>query len=464
MKVAPKLVLAAWFAFLPMLALHAWLSVRREQALFRSEIEQGLSLLGEHLRQVMVAEWKLSGAADAGVLLAAVARTDRNVEIDWLPPRPEDAPRGLVPSPSDRMTWLEPVEVDGSEVGRIEISESLAAMRRYVRSTVLRMALLSVALGLAGVTLARALGERWIGRRLEQLVAFARRTGAGSLGDRIDLGGRDEISALATSMADMSAVLAEAHEQARAAHAERLAMLQELRHADRLAGIGRLASSVAHELGTPLNVAMGHATRIVKAETVPAEVKRSAEVIHRQMDRMASTIQNILGFARRSPAPLAPLDLRRIAESVRDLLAPLVEERRVRLELSLPAEPARVLGSQTPLEQALSNLIANAVDVTGVGGRVEVVIERGTATRAFGGGTRPGIEVRVRDHGPGVPEADLARLFQPFFTSKPQGAGTGLGLWITQGIVQDHGGSIHVANHPQGGACFTLRFPEIDAR
>lgn len=464
MKVAPKLVLAAWVAFLPMLALHAWLSVRREEDLFRSQTRHGLALLGRHLRHVVVTEWTLDRAADVKALLEAAAPTDRDVEIDWRPPAPDTGRRGLVPSDADRMTWLEPVRIDGHAVGRIEISESLEPMHRYLRATLLRLALLTAALGLAGIALARAVGERWIGRRLATLVEFARRTGAGELGRRLDVGGNDEISALAASLGNMSAALAVAREQANAANSERIAMLQHLRHADRLAGIGRLASSVAHELGTPLNVAMGHAERIEKEPAEPEAVRRSAEVIRRQMDRMAATIRGILGFVRPAPMRAEAVDVVQVVADVADLMAPFLHEHHVDLAVSSQVERALVQGNRIQLEQVLSNLVANAIDATGGAGSVEVSIARTVREHRIRGAWRSQLEISVRDHGPGVREADRERIFEPFVTSKAEGSGTGLGLWITQGIVHDHGGSIRVENHAEGGASFVVRLPELGAR
>lgn len=459
MKVAPKLALVAWLAFLPVLGLHALFSVRREQALFRSDMERGLSLLGEHLRQVAVAEWDLNGESEVEALLAAAARTDRDIRIRWRSNGPAEVTRGLIVAAPGRMTWLEPVAIDGKPIGRIEISESLAPMYHYVRVTLLRIGVLSLALGLASVALAHAMGERLIGGRLRALVAFARRTGQGQLGHRIELGGRDEISALAASLNDMSEQLADAFQQTQAANNDRLSMLQQLRHADRLSSIGRLASGVAHELGTPLNVAMGHAKRIEKGSLTPAELGHAAEVIHRQMDRMAATIRNILGFVRSTTPPQECVDLVRVVESVRELLSPLLEERGVELAVVSALRDAPVRGSEIQLEQALSNLISNAVDATGDGGRVEIEIGRMERSSAVGAASRSMLAVQVRDQGPGVPEERVPRLFEPFFTSKPEGSGTGLGLWITQGIVHDHEGRIEFANLTGGGACFTVLLP-----
>lgn len=460
MKVAPKLAMVAWLAFLPVLGMHAWLSVRREQSLFQSDLERGLSLLGEHLRQVVVTEWARSGEPEGEAILSAVARTDRDVEIRWLPEIPPGAQRGLSAPQGDRVTWLEPIAIEGNPIAGIELSESLKPMHRYLRATLVRIGLLSVALAVASLVLAHAVGQRVIGRRLQSLVEFAKRTGAGRLGERIDLAGRDEISALATSLGDMSGQLAESRRQAEAANAERLAMLQQLRHADRLTSIGRLAGGVAHELGTPLNVVMGHAKRIAAASSWSEETRRSAETIHRQMDRMAATIRNILGFVRRSNPPVETLDLVAVVESVRELLAPLLAERRVEIVSEAKMHSALVRGSRIQLEQAISNLIANAVDATGADGRVEIAIERTNGGPRIGRAPWPMIAVRVRDQGAGVPEECVERIFEPFFTSKPAGSGTGLGLWITQGIAHDHGGRIEFANLPGGGACFTMMIPE----
>jgi signal transduction histidine kinase len=257
----------------------------------------------------------------------------------------------------------------------------------------------------------------------------------------------------------MSGALAQAREDAERLNQERLKMLEQLRHADRLAGLGRLAGSMAHELGTPLNVVMGHADRISQGTQAPMETKESAATIHRQVERMETTIRDILGFVRQAPGDEDEIDLNAVVNSVCELLRPLAGRRAVQLEFDASLAVAPVRGREVQLEQALCNLVSNAIDASPEGGEVVLTVAKEERVPKSGGRAEPVIVARVRDQGPGVVEADIARLFEAFYTSKAAGEGTGLGLWLAEGIVCDHGGSIEVENRSEGGACFAMVLP-----
>jgi two-component system NtrC family sensor kinase len=459
MKVASKIVLVACLAFLPILGVRTWLALEREEDLFRSDMERDLSLLASDLREMAVVEWRRSGAPGVATVVRAAAEADPRIGIEWRsPPLGE---RALHES-DGALVWVEPVEIGGKTAGEIVLTESLAPMHAYLRSTLVRGGVLMLFLISGGLVVASLLSRSLIGRRLDLLVGFAAETGAGKLGRRVDVGGHDEITRLAASLGTMSEMLAEAHREAERLDRERLMMLNHLRHADRLASLGRLAGSVAHELGTPLNVVMGHAGRILEGVQAPSETKESAATIHRQVKRMETTIRDILGFVRQTPGPEERVDLNGVVDSVCGLLRPLAEGRGVQLEISAALEPAQVWGRMVQLEQALSNLVSNAIDASPDGGLVVLRLAREERVPRTGGKAQRVIAVRVCDQGPGVAEADIAHLFEAFYTSKSAGKGTGLGLWLADGIVQDHGGSIEVENRSEGGACFAMVLPECE--
>jgi two-component system NtrC family sensor kinase len=455
-KVASKIILVACLAFLPILAVHTWLSLEREETLFRSDMERDLSLLATHLRGVAAAEWRRSGAEGVSAVIAASARADRRVRLDWRPASRGE--RGL--EEGDRaLTWVEPVVVDGKTVGELTLTESLAPMYAYLHSTVAHLGLLTLLLISGGLLAARLLSRRLIGQRLDRLVRLAEETGAGRLGQRVDVGGHDEITRLGASLGAMSEALAQARRNAERLNAERMTMLEHLRHADRLASIGRVAGSLAHELGTPLNVVLGHANRISEGTQTPSETKDSAATIHRHVKRMETTIRDILGFVRQTPGEGERIDLNAVVESVCTLLRPLAHRRAVKLEVGETPASAFVRGREVSLEQVLSNLVSNAIDASPEGGRVSLTVASEERIPKAGGKARPVVVVRVQDQGPGVAEDEIARLFDAFYTSKAAGQGTGLGLWLAEGIIRDHGGSIEVENLSEGGACFAMVLP-----
>jgi two-component system NtrC family sensor kinase len=275
----------------------------------------------------------------------------------------------------------------------------------------------------------------------------------------VDVGGHDEITRLGASLGAMSEALAQARRNAERLNAERMTMLEHLRHADRLASIGRVAGSLAHELGTPLNVVLGHANRISEGTQTPSETKDSAATIHRHVKRMETTIRDILGFVRQTPGEGERIDLNAVVESVCTLLRPLAHRRAVKLEVGETPASAFVRGREVSLEQVLSNLVSNAIDASPEGGRVSLAVAREERVPKAGGKARPVVVVRVQDQGAGVAEDEIARLFDAFYTSKAAGQGTGLGLWLAEGIIRDHGGSIEVENLSEGGACFAMVLP-----
>jgi two-component system NtrC family sensor kinase len=461
MKVAAKIILVASLAFLPILGVHTALSLRREEKLFRSDMERDLSLLGSHLREISILEWSRSGNQGVKLFLGSEVEANPGVAVAWR--EATRTTRGLGES-EDALVWVEPVVIDGTAVGEIVLTETLAPMRAYLHSTLLWLGVLTFLLISGGLVAVSFLSHRLIGRRLNRLVAFAAETGAGRLGRSVDVGGRDEITHLGSSLSAMSKALAAAHNDAERLNDERLMMLQHLRHADRLASLGRLAGSVAHELGTPLNVVMGHANRISEGTTTPSETKESAATIHRQVKRMETTIRDILGFAKQAPGREERIDLNAVAQDVCRLLQPLAQRQGVRLEVDAPPASARVRGRVVQIEQVLSNLVSNAVDASPEGGEVSLEIAREERVPKTGGKARRVVVVRVRDRGPGIAEADIGHVFEAFYTSKAAGQGTGLGLWLAEGIVCDHGGIIEVENCSEGGACFTVVLPEEEVQ
>lgn len=461
MRVASKIVLLALLSFLPVLGVYGWFSLEREEELFRSDMERDLSLLGAHLAKVAAAEWVRGGVEGVASIVGAAVVADKQVAVEWHAHEANEAtPARALSVREGSLVWIEPVYANGQPLGAILLEESLAPMHAYLRETLARFGLLTVLLITLSVLTVHLLSRRFIGQRLKRLVAYAARTGEGDLGRPVHLRGRDEIADLASSLSAMSAQLADARHQEELANGERLLMLQHLRHADRLASVGRLAAGVAHELGTPLNVVLGHANRIAEGAQAPVETKESAETIHRQVKRMEQTIRDILGFVRKTPSQHELINIRDLAETVSGLLAPLAKQKQVTLDIDPGQGEMRSYGDGLRLEQALSNLVTNAIDASPDGGGVKIKITRETRSPRAGGREQSVVLVRVRDEGAGVPESEVEHLFEPFFTSKATGQGTGLGLWLADGILRDHGGRIELESPSGQGACFAMVLPE----
>jgi two-component system NtrC family sensor kinase len=284
---------------------------------------------------------------------------------------------------------------------------------------------------------------------------------AGDLSGPVDVRSHDELGELGASLNSMCDQLIESQKKIEEETASRVAAMAQLRHADRLRTVGRLASGVAHELGTPLNVISGRAGLIASDKLNDEQRTQSALTIKAEADRMAGTIRQLLDFARRNRPNKASIDLLQVARQTIELLSPLAEKRKLRLSLSPESGEYEALADVGQVQQVLTNLIVNAMHASSEDGAVEVSIERREATPPEEHDGTPGEYdcIRVEDHGQGIKPEDLDHLFEPFFTTKDVGEGTGLGLSIAYGMVHEHGGWIDVVSEVGKGSCFTVYVP-----
>ncbi len=243
-------------------------------------------------------------------------------------------------------------------------------------------------------------------------------------------------------------------------HASRMEAVALLRHADRLKTVGVLASGIAHELGTPLNVVSGHAKMIIAGETSGDETVQSARTIVEQTDRITAIVRQLLDFARRGKPELAVADLEAVVAGAAKMMAVLAQKRGVIIEI----EPATADASAThidanQIQQVLVNLIQNAIQSMPRGGRLQIAVRREQAAPPDGAVEKSCVRVVVRDEGDGIREQDLPHIFDPFFTTRGIGEGTGLGLCVAYGIVRDHDGWITVASEVGKGSEFSVFLP-----
>lgn len=234
-----------------------------------------------------------------------------------------------------------------------------------------------------------------------------------------------------------------------------VATVDQLRHRDRLAMVGQIASGLAHELGTPLNVIAGRARLIEESEAEPEERQSHVRSILEQTERMTRLIRQLLDLARRRGPELGPVDLQELCRSVVDLLQPMARKRSVELLLTSTADRHTISADYNQIQQAISNLVMNALQAMPDGGQVHIALTTRGANE---------LSLAVSDTGMGIAKDHLARIFEPFFTTQGAGQGTGLGLSITEGIVRDHGGRIEVHSEEGKGSCFRIFLPRETAQ
>jgi two-component system, sporulation sensor kinase E len=229
---------------------------------------------------------------------------------------------------------------------------------------------------------------------------------------------------------------------------ERGELERQIVQAQSLASLGGMAAGVAHEIRNPLGMIMSSAQLLSRAEELSPRDRELLQVVRDESARVERTISEFVHFATPPEPSRAATSVTALLERVQSVLRPEAEQRGIRIELAPAAELPRIFVDAELLYRALANLVLNAIQVQGSGGMVRL--------EAAADGAK-GVQIRVLDSGPGIPEEDLERVFQPFFSRRA--GGTGLGLSIVQRIVAANGGRIAVASGP-GGTMFTLRFAE----
>ncbi len=244
---------------------------------------------------------------------------------------------------------------------------------------------------------------------------------------------------------------------------DRRALDDQLRHAQRMDAIGRLAGGVAHDFNNLLTAILGYGSLLETRLPSDDDVARShAREIRRAAERATALTRQLLAFSRRAPATARLLRIDPLLTELERMLHRLIGEE-IELVTALDAGPGRVLIDPGQLEQVVVNLAVNARDAMPRGGRLTI----STTTRELDEGQArlhlltPGtwIQLRVSDTGEGMDETVRNRLFEPFFTTKAPGHGTGLGLSVIWGIVRDAGGTVRVESAPGRGSTFTVLLP-----
>jgi signal transduction histidine kinase len=271
----------------------------------------------------------------------------------------------------------------------------------------------------------------------------------------------DEIGTLGGRFNDMMNYLREAREKEGRATAARVATEAHLRRAEKLATIGQMAAEIAHEVGTPLNVIGGRARSLARRAAEPAEVQKNAEIISTQVDRITKIIHQVLDSARKSRPATSEVDVLKTVHATLEFVEDHLKQHRIDVETRCEPDLRPIPGNPDEIQQVCLNLIMNAIHAMPKGGKLgvdlEYVIRRKEGLNLAP--PSPYLMLAISDTGPGVPEADRARIFEAFFTTKEASQGTGLGLPVSHGIVKDHDGFMEVGDRPGGGAVFRVFLP-----
>ena len=404
-----------------------------------------------------------------------IATSQPHSRLPFTPGEAEQVQRGrivsrLVTTDQERH-WevMAPITLDGTVVAGIAAKFSLSRFDvREQRARTLVLQLTAVSVLVMGTLMGLAVHwvvNRPIGRFMRAIEAVERKEPAA-----VDLHTADEFGTLArhfdamiarsqafseelrSRIADATEELERRYREVERLHELLFAMQRNLSHAERLALSGRIMAEVAHEVGTPLHSVMGHLELLredLARDAAPEVVERRLTIIGSQLRRVTEIIARLLDLTRRAPEQAAPIDLNRLVRETSELVRPVVAAAGLSLHVDADASLPPLVGHGDQLQQVVLNLLTNAMDATPAGGRIDV------ATRAVDGVA----ELEVRDTGCGIGEAEQKRIFDPFFSTKEAGRGTGLGLFISAEIVRDHRGRIELDSVEGRGSTFRVVLP-----
>ena len=323
-----------------------------------------------------------------------------------------------------------------SVLGVLDVNVSLSEVDLEIarsRNVIISSAILAI---LAGSTMLWWLNNRLVVVPVAALLAGTRRVSEGDLTATIQVSGRHELSKLATAFNDMIKNLADTQRQ--------------LTQADKLASVGRLAAGVAHEINNPLTGVLSYASLLRKRLDGDAETCDDLDVIVRETVRCRGIIRGLLDFARPAAPARKPMDLNEVVRRSVSVVMTQLSLNQVQLSLDLATDLPLVNADVNQIEQVVVNLMLNAADAIGAeGGNIRAVTRLGASNS---------IEFLLVDSGRGIAAEDLPRIFEPFFTTKGN-QGTGLGLAVSWGIVEAHGGTLEVQSELGQGTTFTLQLP-----
>ena len=334
-----------------------------------------------------------------------------------------------------------------ARLGEVRIGVDLDVLQTARHDLGVQLGLLALAVSLAGLAAALALG-RSLARPVGELLAAADRFDPTSSAEApwVEPTGSDEIAVLVDRFNRMMARL-------RSESAEHARALQKSLEAERLVALGSLVAGVAHEVNNPLAGLKNCVRRLQRSDLAPAKRSEYLELMDEALDRIAEVVRRLLDFGRPQPTQLRPLQTAELAEAGMRMINPLLHRRRIGCVLEPGEGSGPVLADRHRLEQALMNLLLNAAWVTADGGALALRLRRREGLRG----------ISVVDQGPGIPKEVRERIFDPFFSTKPEGEGTGLGLTVTRSVVDAHGGELTFEFPDAGGTVATLWLPELIA-
>ncbi len=291
---------------------------------------------------------------------------------------------------------------------------------------------------------------------IKKLEAITKKVAAGDFSERIEVKGKDELASLEIAFNQMETRLQDAISSLEHAIERLHEKQEELVEAEKLASLGRIAAGVAHEINNPLaiiNEKAGLMQDLLKASSDSSQKERFLNLISgilNSIKRSRAITHSLLGFARKIEIAIKPLNLNEAVKDATGFLENEIGLKGISVNLNLYKDMPEIKSDKGQIEQVLLNIIKNAIDAVEEKGLIEISTGIKNQDRVY---------ITVMDNGPGIPKDKLKQIFEPFFTTKERGKGTGLGLFVSYGIMKGLGGNIHVDSEVGKGSTFTIEMP-----
>ncbi len=391
--------------------------------------------------------------------------------------------------------WLEvivPLHLGTKVVGGIRLISSPDEVQSFLskkRSRAMILTFFSILVILITLTV---LFGKLVGDPIQRLVEAMSRAENGDLEAEAHIQSADELGKLGRNFNRMLGTIRETHEQniellrqvnqfneeltrrieaatsELAKRNEELRLLNEalfesqrqLSQSEKLAAVGQVTATMAHQIGTPLNSISGYIQLILQDGNLRPKDQDRLRIVESQLDRLADSVKSLLSFTRQPGPQLKSLDVNDVLEELIRLSEPWFLARNIKLSTNLSPNLPLVLGDSTHLQTLFLNLITNALDAMPQGG--VLTIETRQVAPSPSSEDRRWLEVSIADTGIGITEESKRRIFDPFFTTKKIGEGTGLGLAICEKIIKEHSGSIEVRSEVGKGSIFFISIPAFE--
>jgi signal transduction histidine kinase len=338
-------------------------------------------------------------------------------------------------------------ETDGRIIGLLQVTRRASDFVDYF-AEIRRQMIMAIGIATLIILALILLGHyRAVGRHINSLIGTMTRVKSGHREARATAGGPRELMVLGHALNDMLDAIHSAEQEIGERREAQANLEEKLRQSEKLAAIGRLSAGIAHELGAPLSVVDGRARRVLREGGLSETQERNVDDVRGEVRRMSRIVHQLLDFGRASQGEFRRLPAETVVRGACRQVEELAAGHGIELTVEGGPNAAFIEADPGRMEQALVNLLRNGVQAAS--SRVICRWDMQAGEVVF----------EVEDDGPGIAGKDMPRLFEPFFTTKSVGEGTGLGLAVVHGVIEEHRGTVEVAHGGLGGARFRVRLP-----